>query len=329
MIEGLAFSRPWLLACLLIVPIYVYLRNRFRRRDGVPFAPLQYGPRSSRGRVAARLLLPLEGLLLTLALLGLAGPYRRTELDLIEDEGIDVALVLDVSLSMLAEDFPPSRLDALRRIAREFIQRSGSNRIALVIFAKDTYVQAPLTTEHPILMPLLDSVTVHTLDQNRSGGTAIGDALLASADLLKRHRIEGRDQALVLITDGESNEGIDTTLAARYVRELELRLYAIGIGGEEPVDVDFEGERLDYLAVLDDAELRTIADVSGGSYYRAHEVDVLEEVFIELSRLESTPLEVQLVDMRRYVTDLLALAALPLFAITLFLGGVRLRRPLR
>ena len=146
---------------------------------------------------------------------------------------------------------------------------------------------------------------------------------------MRRHRIEGRGQAMVLITDGESNEGIDTTLAARYVRELDVRLYAIGIGGEEPVDVEFEGRQLDYLAVLDDAELEAIAEASGGVYYRAHEVDALEEVFLGLSRLESTPLEVRLVDIRRALTDWIALAVLPLFVLTLSLGGLYLRRPLR
>ena len=329
MIEGLELGRPWVLWGLLALPVYAWARYRFARRDAVPYSPLQYGRSGRRGRLAALLLIPLEMVVLALAVAGLAGPYLRTELELIEDEGIDVALVLDVSLSMLAEDFEPNRLEALRKIAREFIQRSGSTRIGLVIFAKDTYVQSPLTTDHGVLLPLLEATTVHTLDQARSGGTAIGDALLGSADMLQRARIEGRDQALILITDGESNAGIETDLAARYVRELDIRLYAIGIGGEEPVEVEFEGTTLDYLAVLDDSQLRTIAELSNGRYYRASEVDALEEVFAELSRLEATPLEVRLVDIRRYLTDAVALGLLPLFAAALFLGGVRLRRPLR
>ncbi len=329
MIDGLELSRGWVLWALLAVPVYAWLRWRFARRDVVPYSPLQYGAAPRRGALAARLYIPLEVVVLALAVAGLAGPYQRTELELIEDEGIDVALVLDVSLSMLAEDFPPNRLEALRKIAREFMQRSGNNRIGVVIFAKDAYVQTPLTTDHTVLLPLLDAVTVHTLDQSRSGGTAIGDALLATAQLLERSRVDGRDQALILITDGESNEGIETPLAARYVRQLGIRLYAVGIGGDQPVEVEFEGDKLDYLAVLDDTQLRTIAELAEGRYYRASEVDALEEIFVELSRLEATPLEVRLVDIRRYLTDLVALALLPLFAISLYLGGVRLRRPLR
>ncbi len=329
MIEGLALSRPWVLWALLAAPLYAYLRLRFARRDAVPYPPLQYSAAPRRGALAARLFVPLEVVVLVLTVAGLAGPYQRTELELIEDEGIDVALVLDVSLSMLAEDFPPNRLDALRKIAREFIQRSGNNRVGMVIFAKDAYVQTPLTTDHGVLLPLLDAVTVHTLDQSRSGGTAIGDALLATAQMLQGARIDGRDQALILITDGESNAGIETPLAARYVGQLGIRLYAIGIGGDQPVEVEFEGELLDYLAVLDDTQLRTIAELAEGRYYRASEVDALEEIFLELSRLERTPLEIRLVDIRRYLTDRVALALLPLFALCLYLGGVRLRRPLR
>lgn len=328
MTELLELSRVSVLWALALLPVYALVRLRYLRADLIPYAPLQHGRHKPHARLARRLLLPLELLLLTLVIVGIAGPYRRTELELIEDEGIDVALVLDVSLSMLAEDFPPNRLEALRGIAREFIQRSGSSRVGVVIFAKDTYVQTPLTTDHGVLLPLLDSVTVHTLNQQSSGGTAIGDALLATAEMLERSRVEGRDQALILITDGESNSGVDTSLAARYVNQLGIRLYAIGIGGDEPMEVEFEGTTLDYLAVLDDTQLRAIAELSEGRYYRASEVDALEEVFVELSRLESTPLEVRLVDIRRYLTDLAALALLPLFALCLFLGG-RLRRPLR
>ena len=326
MSDWLSFARPWALVSLVLVPVYLALRLRHVRRDRMPYPPLQL---SSKPRRGAGLLMLCEALILTLGLVGLAGPYLRTELELIEDEGIDVALVLDVSLSMLAEDFPPNRMEALRDIARRFIQRSGSNRVGLVIFAKDAYVQAPLTTDHGVLMHLLDSVTALTLDQQRSGGTAIGDALLAAASMMDSHRLQDRDQALILITDGESNEGVESTLAARYVRELDIRLYAIGIGGEEPVEVVFEGNKIDYLAALDDAELRAIAESSEGVYYRAQEVDALEEIFIELSRLESTPLEIRRLDIRRYLIDRLALLSLPLFAACLYLGGVRLRRPLR
>ncbi len=343
MSDFLRFSQPLVLLTLLLLPLYVLRRRLLVRRDTVPYAPLQYRRQQPQRRLGGRLLtrvatdharIPLEVLLIVALVVALAGPYRTTRLELMEDEGIDVMLVLDVSLSMQAEDFPPNRLEALRRIARDFITRSGSNRIGIVVFAKDTFVQTPLTTDHQILLTLLDSVNGHLIDHSKSGGTAVGDAMLVAADRLSNARLEGRGQALVLITDGESNLGIDPVLAARYARELELRLYAIGIGGEEPVEVFFEGKQVGsdgdpYLAYLDDTQLKAVADEAGGRYFRASDVGALEEIFAQLSRLESAPLEVRTLELKHSHRAALSLAALPLFAVCLVLGGVVLRRPLR
>ena len=333
MSQALAFSYPWALAALLLLPVYYVLRRRVLSRGAVAYPPLQCRPVPRRDRAAAQLRLPIELLLLAFAVVALAGPHRASRLELIEDEGADVMLVLDISLSMLAEDFPPNRLEALRRIARDFIQRSGSHRVGLVIFGKDVFVQSPLTTDHRVLLELLSSVSVYNIDQVKSGGTAVGDALLVAADRLARVRVEGRGQALVLITDGESNMGADPVLAARYVRHHDLRLYAIGIGGDKPLEVYFEGRRVGgdtpYLAYLDDRQLKAVAEEAEGRYFRATDAAALEEIFAHLSRLESAPVEVRTVEIKRYHTSYLALAILPLYATWLMLGGIVLRRPYR
>ncbi len=333
MIEGIQFARPWLLALLLLVPVYAVVRRRQRRRRRVSFPPLQHRAGAAPWRFWTQLAPQLELLVLALVVAGLAGPYEESRLELIEDEGVDVMLVLDVSLSMLAEDLPPNRLEALRRIARDFIGRAGGNRIGIVIFAKDSYVQTPLTTDHRSLLALLDGVTVYTLDQFKSGGTSVGDALLVAVERLTRSRVAGRDQSLVLITDGESNTGIEPELAARYVRQQGVRFYAIGVGGTEPVAVTFEGRPIgaegDYLAVLDDRRLREVTELAGGRYYRATDVGVLEAIFSELSRLESAPLELRTVASRRTFAHWPALGALALYLLHLALAGVFLRSPLR
>jgi Ca-activated chloride channel family protein len=333
------FARPWVLPALLGIPVYWILRGRLLRHEAVPFAPLQYRAGWSRWRDRLRRPLalqraPLEGLLLAALLVGLAGPYTEDSVELLDDEGIDVTLVLDVSLSMLAEDFPPDRLTALRRIARDFIARSGSNRIGVVIFAKDAFVQAPLTTDHTALFSLLEGVTVYTIDQGRSGGTAIGDALLYAAQGLLAARQEERDQAIVLITDGESNEGIEPALAAKFLRRSEIFFYAVGIGGLEPIPVYFEGENVGdgdttYEAYLDDAQLKELAEITGGRYYRALDVDALEAIFQDLSRLQSAPLESRLLTVQQPLGEFFALASLLLFALLLGLEGIFVRRPLR
>ena len=331
--------QPWVLAGLLALPIYAFLRHRRIRQDAVAYPPLQYRSPTDHRQGWARLRLPLEVLILALVLLALAGPYREHEIELMDDPGIDVVLALDVSLSMLAEDFPPTRLAALQQTARDFLARSASHRVGLVIFAGDAFVQSPLTTDRKILKELLEGVTVYTIDQNKSGGTAIGDALLVAGERLRKSRPEEpvgdqkRDQAIVLITDGESNLGIDPVLAARHVKDLGIRLYVIGIGGTEPMQVSFEGRQVGgdtpYLAVLDDQQLEEVAEAADGRYFRAIDVDALSAVFGELSRLESSPLENRKVTIRNLGTSWIALVLLVLFMAHLFLAGMVVRRPLR
>ncbi len=333
MTETFRLAHPFWLFALLLIPLWTGLRLRALRHGEVVFPPLQYRHGLRRAKWSSLLRWPIEILLLATLTLALAEPQRVQTLEWIEDEGVDVMLVLDVSLSMLAQDFPPNRLHALRRIAGDFIRRSGGHRIGLVIFAKDTYVQSPLTRDREVLMSLLDGVTTKTLDQSLSGGTAIGDALLVAADRLEKTRIDGRDQAIVLMTDGESNMGADPALAADYLKHLAMHSYAIGIGGFEPVEVWVDGEKLGgdtpYLASLDDGQLLDFAERSQGRYWRAADAEALEEIFSELSRLESAPLQVREVETRRGLGHYLALLCLPLFALYLVVGGMLLRRPFR
>ena len=322
----------------ILLPLYFLLRRRRLQADAIAYPPLQYRDAPSPGRRWTRLRLPLEIAILSIALLGLAGPYRETRVELLDDPGIDVMLALDVSLSMLAEDFPPNRLVALQQTARDFLTRSGGNRVGLVIFAGDAFVQSPLTTDRAVLAELLDGVTVDAVNQGKSGGTAVGDALLVAAERLEKSRPrepveKKRDQAVVLITDGASNLGIDPILAARHVRELGIRLYIIGIGGTEPMEVFYEGRRVGgdtpYLAVLDDTELRNLAEAAEGSYFRALDLDALTAVFAELSRLESAPLEKRTLTRRKLLVSHLAMVLGPLFVLHLILAGLIARRPLR
>ena len=330
-LAAFGWARPWLLTALALVPLHGWLRWRLARRGAVAFAPLQYGSHPPWPKRLASLELPLELLLLGLLIFTLAGPYRATEIELIEDDGIDVMLVLDVSLSMLAEDFPPNRLAVLRSLAGDFIARAGGHRIGLVIFAKDAYLQTPLTTDHLTLLELLEGVTVFALNRNESAGTAIGDALLVATERLRASRVEGRDQALILITDGESNAGIDPLLAGRALREEGIRLYTLGVGGETPIGVTLEGRVIGgeqpYRAFLDDRQLRALSKAAEGRYWRATEASALEAIFLQLSRLASAPLEVRSVEHRDTLTPPLAGLALVLFTALIALSAW-LRRPL-
>ncbi|MCG8461470.1 MAG: VWA domain-containing protein [Holophagales bacterium] len=332
-VEVDGFAHPelaWLL--LLLLPVAIARLWGLRRR-GLPHAPLQYGNQLGSRSWVARMALPVEMLVVTCAVVTLLGPFREQQLELVDDPGIDVMLVLDVSLSMLAEDFPPNRLEALRRIAHDFVSRSGGHRLGIVAFAGDPYLQSPLSTQLQAVRQLLDDTTVYLLDQAKSGGTAIGDALLVAVERLTAVRLEGRDQAIVLISDGESNLGIDPVLAAHHARDRGIRLYAIGIGGETPIEVRFEGQPVGtagrYLSSLDDRQLRAVAEAAGGRFDRATDVQVLERLFAELARLESAPLEVRRVKERHSLAWMPSLATFLLFGLHLWLQGHVLRRPFR
>lgn len=355
-----AFAHPWLLLGLALLPAWAVWRLRRERLRAVPYAPLQHpaqqpgqhpghavgAARPAKGtgkkgqrrggwrRLAAALALPIELLLLAAVVVGMAGPYRASELRRVDEPGIDVALVLDVSLSMMADDIAPTRMDALRDAARRFVLRSGANRVGLVIFARDVFVQSPLTTDRASLAALLEGVTPYAIDQSKSGGTAVGDALLTAAERLAAAKVPDRDQALVLITDGESNLGADPELAARWMREKGIRLYVLGIGGTEPVQVTFEGQRVGtddqpYLAVLDDTALEAVAAAGDGRYFRAADGAALESIFAELARLEAAPLSERTVEVRRSLAPAAARGAAPLLAALLFLTGWVARRPWR
>ena len=175
---GLGVERPAWLLLLLLLPLHVWWRWRTEARERTTYPPLQFTAAGfGRDRPWLVLQLALESLLLATLLFGMAGLHRTGEVERVSDEGIDIALVMDVSLSMRADDFPPDRITAMRLLAEQFLARSGGHRVSLIVFAKDVYLQSPPTTDRYALESLLDGVRVGTLNQELSGGTAIGDAI--------------------------------------------------------------------------------------------------------------------------------------------------------
>ncbi len=331
----MSLGYPYLLLALLLLPFYGRLRRRALRGAAVAWAPLQYAGGSSARTWLLRAQVPFEMVITAGVILALAGPHRRDEVELIGDEGLDVALALDISASMQAADFPPNRLEALKGLAADLVRRSGSDRIAVYAFGKHVFAQTPLTTDHGALTSMIGGLAFTTINHAESGGTALGDALIAAADGLLRQRVEGRDQVIVLITDGESNAGADPMLAARFVAESDIRLQVLGVGGPEPVEVYVDGKP--FITVedtilktsLDDTQLEEIAAAAGGVYRRATDLEILSAIFDDLSRLDTTPLEIENVVIRRAYAPALAGLLFVLFAVWLLTDGLVLRRPLR
>lgn len=327
------WANPGILFLGFLIPPLLAFRIYRQKRTAVQAAVLQILPPSRLRQALFYIRYACEGLVLLVALAALAGPHRSQDLELIREEGIDVALVLDVSASMMAADFPPNRLEALKELSKDFVRRSGSNRLAVFAFAKDTFTQSPLTTDHDVLIELVDGLAYEMIDHSTSGGTAIGDALLAAGTSLAQNRIEGRDQVIILITDGESNFGADPLLAARFILDKKIRLHVIGLAGPVPIEVYINGkpfittDNTILKTSLDDKQLREIAKESHGEFYRASDHGILTRIFDQLSRLERTPLEIQKMKTRTYFVSPLAWAALGLFALWLILS-LWVRRPL-
>jgi Ca-activated chloride channel family protein len=208
--------------------------------------------------------------------------------------GINIMLVLDLSSSMLAQDFRPrNRLEVAKERVKEFVAQRSADRIGLVAFAGEALTQVPLTTDHPLILQAIDNLQPGQLED----GTAIGTAIATAANRLRT--APGRSRVMVLLTDGVSNRGsIDPRTAARAAGVFGVKIYSIGVGTEGmapvPVDRGVHGLRYEMMPVeIDEALLAEISRATGGRYFRARDAEALRRIYDEINRLERTPAQVR------------------------------------
>lgn len=332
MILGYEFEHPWILLLLAVVlPLFFAARMIGRKRGVIPYPPVQYKASPWLPKVFFPFTTAMETLLLILLIVSLAKPFKSTETTMISEEGIDVLLAIDISASMQAKDFPPSRLEATKQIVSEFVRRSGGNRVGIVVFAAHVFVLSPLTTDHLVLQHLIDGLSLETIDHYRSGGTAIGDAVARGTDILKQARIEKRDQIMILLTDGDSNLGMEMGLATKYAASENIRIHAIGIGTSSPVEVMPRPSQPDwhFPTQLFEEPMQKIAADTSGRYFHGATKEMLSEVFMEIARLERTPLETESIQQRKYYRYPVNLAVGGLYLVALLTRVIFLRRPLK
>ena len=286
------FASPlWLLA-LLAVPALAWALWR-RRRDG---PGLRYSVASDAAALGATgwarwRRLP-EALLLAALALGVVALARPQERDASVErstEGIDIVLALDVSTSMTAEDFVPNRFEAAKQVAAEFVRGRESDRVGLVVFAAQAYTQAPLTLDYPFLLAMLGEVRMGLIED----GTAIGTALATATARLRDS--DAASKVVVLLTDGQNNRGqVDPQTAAEAAAALGVKVYAVGVGSEGgPLRgrLPFGGALLRQAPGVDEAALRTVAETTGGRYFRATDAEALRQIYAAISDLERTEIE--------------------------------------
>jgi Ca-activated chloride channel family protein len=316
-----SFARPWLLLLLLLLPVWWMLR----RRGTVPaarYSDVTLPALASRRRWWVVLPPVLRGLAVAALVLAAAGPRVGGDTVEIKQEGIAIVITIDISSSMLAEDFAPSnRLEVAKHQAVGFIRGRTADRIGLVAFAGEALTQVPVTLDYPVIEQAVMDLKIGSLED----GTAIGSGLATAVNRLRR--APDKSKVILLLTDGENNKGlIDPRTAAATAAAFGIKVYTIGVGtiGEAPIPTGrgLGGFRYEMLPVrIDEPLLQEIAQKTGGRYFRAKDSEALSRIFRQIDALEKTPIHVTRYTRYDETTRPLILLGLTALAVELLLGS--------
>jgi len=316
-----SFARPWLLLLLLLLPLWWLLRRR-RAVPAARYSDVTLPAIATRRRWWVVLPPVLRGLALAGLCLAAAGPRIGGDTVEIKQEGIAIVITIDISSSMLAEDFAPSnRLEVAKRQAVGFIRGRAADRIGLVAFAGEALTQVPVTLDYPVIEQAVMDLKIGSLED----GTAIGSGLATAVNRLRR--APDKSKVILLLTDGENNKGlIDPRTAAATAAAFGIRVYTIGVGtiGEAPIPTGrgLGGFRYELLPVrIDEPLLQEIAQKTGGRYFRAKDSEALSRIFRQIDALEKTPIHVTRYTRYDETTRPLILLGLAALALELVIGS--------
>ena len=291
----MTFAHPYYFLLLLLVPFAIWL-YLWREKRPATFTLSTIGAFRGR-RVSWRT--RLCWLPFALALLGfvsgviaLARPQCSNAYSTESTEGINIVLALDISGSMLAKDLQPNRFEAAKSVAGEFVSSRPYDNIGLVVFAGESYTQCPLTTDHAVLLNMINSVEMGLVND----GTAIGSGLATAVNRLKE--IKEGSKVVILLTDGTNNSGtIAPVTAAEIAASFGIRVYTIGVGtmGEAlfPIQTYLGIEYVNMPVEIDEASLKQIASTTGGQYFRATDNNSLHKIYEEIDQLEKVKMKVE------------------------------------
>jgi Ca-activated chloride channel family protein len=295
MFENIEFLNPELLYLLLVVPVLLlwqFYKNRKRNAPVIWSSGYLIEKKWNWKIILKHSLWVTRCIAISSIIIAIARP-QTTEVstETLSKEGIDIVIAMDVSTSMLAEDFKPNRLQAAKQVAHDFITGRPSDRFGLVIYAGESFTQCPLTTDHKVVKNLLKDVKDGLVDD----GTAIGMGLATAVSRLKDSKAESK--VIILLTDGENNSGfIDPMTAVELAEEYDVKVYTVGVGsyGTAPYPTKDIWGRSTYANVqvkIDEDLLMNIADSTGGMYFRANNKDKLARIYEQIETLEKTELE--------------------------------------
>ena len=274
----------WLLAVIpLLVVWYLWKHRRLQAVFSVSIGKPFFQTPSVRNDFR-HLPFILRMLVLCFIIIALARPQSSLSHKKVNVEGIDIVMALDVSGSMMAMDFRPNRLEACKKVIKNFIEGRPTDRIGLVVYAGEAYTKCPLTSDHTTLLSALESIKFGVIDD----GTAIGDGLGTAINRLRESK--AKSKVIILLTDGVNNTGyVDPRSAAELAKEFNIRVYTIGCGtiGTAPIHIPGYGTQI-MKVEIDEPLLKHIAKGTGGLYFRAANKDKLNAVYAEIDQMEKT-----------------------------------------
>jgi Ca-activated chloride channel family protein len=269
------------------VYFYKYYSDKFE--GAVLFSSERFftGNVKINGEYKNKILKVIEVTILALIIVATARPQKIDELVKSKIEIIDILLVLDISSSMLADDFSPNRLEVVKKTAKEFIDSREGDRLGILVFAGQSFIQCPLTTDINVLSKLVDEISVASKDYD---GTAIGMAIANATNRLRDS--QSKSKIMILLSDGSNNSGeIDPTTASNLASEFGIKIYTIAAGTNNSVS-RIPGRGL-IRNEIDIETLKMISKETGGKFFRATDKEALSAIYDEISILERSEIEIK------------------------------------
>ena len=291
------FGQPYYLFLFIFIPILIlwyFIRGkdleatvRFSNLDLIPKSVIRNGKMKNMLFIFGRLAI-ISLIILALARPRLSDTIRETKMKI-----IDILLVIDQSSSMLAQDFKPNRLEAAKDVAKTFIKEREGDRLGIIVFAGESYIQCPLTSDIDVLLEFTDEIAI--IDREHDG-TAIGMAIANSINRLRES--EAKSKTIILLSDGSNNQGeLEPVTAAELAEKFDIKIYTVAAGtrglAPYPVTDAWGRQVIQKVQVdVDEESLKEIADITGGQFFRATDNESLKKVYEEIDALERTEIEV-------------------------------------
>ncbi len=317
------FQHPWFLLLLIILPVFLFYYQKYgKSREGtIIFSSEKYfsDKVKNRGQSRYRWIKLFEFLIIFLIIISLARPRKVDRLSESKIDVVDILLVLDISSSMLADDFTPNRLEVVKNTAKEFIASRNGDRLGVIVFAGQSFIQCPLTVDIDVLNNLINEINVADREYD---GTAIGMAIANATNRLRDS--EAKSKIMILLSDGSNNTGeIDPATAAMIANKFGIKIYTIAAGTDKSFS-KIPGRGM----IRNEIDVKTLKEISaktGGRFFRATDKEALRDIYQEIDSLERSLIEVRDFTQYRELYLLLLLPAIILGFIMIILKSYHFR----